>query len=390
MGYVKLLLINRRVRIHELDDVEKRMRLEKIRQTGQLADRREEDPIPFGIRALDSGVEIDGIWISRESTPVPEGKRIGRYVKRKSEASESIKSSHSFQSLQSLQVPSIGKTGRRTFSNGYGFRVSSPNTEYVPTFDVGDEGACTGKARSTYKPVRSSGLRYSSYNGVEHDPGTLGQLEGNIAVKDGVNWHRPTGGPPNHSGASSPSGSFAENADNERSSGSSARSAIPTVQVTRPSSPYQYEPTQVQQGGYNRMDMPESAGPSNPFMTPEHALLLSNASSRSVHTPDTFHTAVESALEAELLLLSPDSRSGSPERPHVAFQHTNQDTRHVNSGFSIFPAGALSTVSKGKEAEHPATRDSQSPESSEQKKPNKLRKKPRFSWSGRSNSKEAK
>lgn len=28
-----------------------------------------EDDIPFGIRALESGIEVEGVWISRSNTP---------------------------------------------------------------------------------------------------------------------------------------------------------------------------------------------------------------------------------------------------------------------------------------------------------------------------------
>lgn len=31
------------------------------------------DEIPFGIKALESGVEVEGVWISRSNTPVPSG-----------------------------------------------------------------------------------------------------------------------------------------------------------------------------------------------------------------------------------------------------------------------------------------------------------------------------
>ena len=28
------------------------------------------DDIPFGVRAIESGIEVDGVWISRSNTPV--------------------------------------------------------------------------------------------------------------------------------------------------------------------------------------------------------------------------------------------------------------------------------------------------------------------------------
>jgi hypothetical protein len=35
-----------------------------------LAQQDTKDEIPFGIRAIESGIEVDGVWISRSNTPV--------------------------------------------------------------------------------------------------------------------------------------------------------------------------------------------------------------------------------------------------------------------------------------------------------------------------------
>lgn len=35
-----------------------------------LAQQDTKDDVPFGIRAIESGIEVDGVWISRSNTPV--------------------------------------------------------------------------------------------------------------------------------------------------------------------------------------------------------------------------------------------------------------------------------------------------------------------------------
>lgn len=66
MGLLKLWWTNRAVRRHEILDIEKRARLTEMRKTG-LSSKRGGD-IPFGIRAIQSGIEVDGIWISRPAS----------------------------------------------------------------------------------------------------------------------------------------------------------------------------------------------------------------------------------------------------------------------------------------------------------------------------------
>ncbi|KAL2269836.1 hypothetical protein VTJ83DRAFT_2020 [Remersonia thermophila] len=54
---------SRLMKKQEALDLEKRARIEELRKTGLPMKRS--NPVPFGIRAIQSGVEVDGIWISR-------------------------------------------------------------------------------------------------------------------------------------------------------------------------------------------------------------------------------------------------------------------------------------------------------------------------------------
>lgn len=52
-------------------DEEKKARMQEMRRSG-LKVRRGYSDIPFGVRAIQHGVEVDGIWISRPGTPQTE------------------------------------------------------------------------------------------------------------------------------------------------------------------------------------------------------------------------------------------------------------------------------------------------------------------------------
>lgn len=65
-GIMRLWWNNRLMNRQEVLDEEKRARLEEMRKTGLPVKRANE--IPFGVRAIQGGVEVDGIWISRPAS----------------------------------------------------------------------------------------------------------------------------------------------------------------------------------------------------------------------------------------------------------------------------------------------------------------------------------
>ncbi|PHH60057.1 hypothetical protein CDD81_2143 [Ophiocordyceps australis] len=67
VGVLKLWWSNRQLRKHEVIEEERRARLAEMRCCGISAIGPSE--IPFGVRALQSGVEVEGIWISQSNTP---------------------------------------------------------------------------------------------------------------------------------------------------------------------------------------------------------------------------------------------------------------------------------------------------------------------------------
>ncbi|ROT35582.1 hypothetical protein SODALDRAFT_70162 [Sodiomyces alkalinus F11] len=73
IGYVKLCWTNRYLKRQEALDEERRIRLNQMRKSG-LSSRSDID-IPFGIRAIEGGVTVDGIWICSTSVPLQSGSR---------------------------------------------------------------------------------------------------------------------------------------------------------------------------------------------------------------------------------------------------------------------------------------------------------------------------
>ncbi|KAF3075496.1 hypothetical protein CFAM422_002313 [Trichoderma lentiforme] len=66
-GLVRLWWTNRKIARLELIDEERRVRLAEMRYCGINA--RGINDIPFGVRAIQKGIQVEGIWISRPNTP---------------------------------------------------------------------------------------------------------------------------------------------------------------------------------------------------------------------------------------------------------------------------------------------------------------------------------
>lgn len=74
IGCAKLWYNNRLMRKQEILDEEKRARVSDMRKAGVPASAQRGVDIPFGVRAIQGGIEVDGVWISRQATPDGETK----------------------------------------------------------------------------------------------------------------------------------------------------------------------------------------------------------------------------------------------------------------------------------------------------------------------------
>ncbi|RMZ68887.1 dna repair rad51 [Pyrenophora seminiperda CCB06] len=71
-GFIKLFYDKNRLRKYSKVDKGKRAQSPEMLEAQPVTRVAEEakDEIPFGIRAIQSGIEVDGVWISRTNTPV--------------------------------------------------------------------------------------------------------------------------------------------------------------------------------------------------------------------------------------------------------------------------------------------------------------------------------
>ena len=148
-----------------------------------MSTRRErKNDVPFGVRAIESGIEVDGVWISRGNTPVS-GSPVSMATRTsppKSQRRDRQQSSTlgSTSSIPDLAMPQpaypIAKpiSGRSTNASS---RSASPNSRLERSRGPSPErhspmrglspqlgGEFASHARQSYRPRQSSHLRYSS------------------------------------------------------------------------------------------------------------------------------------------------------------------------------------------------------------------------------------
>lgn len=146
--------------------------------------------VPFGVRALESGIEVDGVWISRPNTPtssLPGSPTLSgtTQLAAQSESSKGRASSSSNMSIvgrpqphqQLLEVnPPLGSSSkvRNPLDRPVRQHQQPPTSDHQP------------RGRTTYQPRRSSHLRFSNLFDPE-DPEALAALEGRpmLTERDG-------------------------------------------------------------------------------------------------------------------------------------------------------------------------------------------------------------
>ena len=122
--------------------------------------------VPFGIRAIESGVEVDGVWISKTNTPassIPGSPVISATPDRQAaaQADSSVDRTSSASNMTHLEIPqAIQSQSHADAAPGPStrnpFERPVRNHEPPPTSDHQARG------RPTYQPRRSSQLRYSN------------------------------------------------------------------------------------------------------------------------------------------------------------------------------------------------------------------------------------
>jgi hypothetical protein len=353
------------VQRQEIVDEEKRTRIEALRRSGQIVESRKSHDIPFGVRAIQSGIQVDGIWISNGSSPIPSELKL-EHEQGESDTTEGEGSRARAKTPAEVpQQPSRpssrqGRPVMRTLSSGM------PPWERSPDPASSERPGSAGN-RTSYKPRKSSHLRYGSYGETRYDKETLGHLEGHPSPKSSPktspkkkpHTHRLRGSQQIEREADSSA------ADNEHSSGTSSDSdatlsnkvllkdrkhestvvqpsnlnfGAPTLLAYAPSNRATRSSFPVQSSKAEYFSIPrDSPGyESDPFATPHQSPMD--------HSPLVHPTVPGTEPSTDLgedsrLLYQSQNRPPSPFVPGEL--HLNRVVRKVNSGFQVLPAGTF-------------------------------------------------
>ena len=143
--------------------------------------RKKASEIPFGIRAIESGIEVDGVWISRSNTPVPSAPPSPAPASPLSSPSivprphphlkDSPDRSSSASNISRLDIPQPvhGYPGVNLRHSGpSSSSLNTPSERLKPASDLPDLTRVQ-PTRPTYQPRHSSQLRYSNSHDYDDD-----------------------------------------------------------------------------------------------------------------------------------------------------------------------------------------------------------------------------
>ncbi len=159
--------------------------------------RRRGDPgVPFGVRALESGIEVDGVWHSRSNTPAPSipdspmssASASPRSIRRPSSPDRTSTSSnisklempqpvHGYPGVGHVRAVSASGVVNAPFERGIApERSSSRPNSISPEYLNRD----IPRGHQTYQPRRSSHLRFS--NSQSDSSAAMAALEGHHLI----------------------------------------------------------------------------------------------------------------------------------------------------------------------------------------------------------------
>jgi hypothetical protein len=260
--------------------------VEQIQKTG--LSMRQKPQVPFGVRAIQSGIEVDGIWISRPGTP----------------------NSHSPVGSSTLTLTSSDQDLKRKLKLSEKLSETTTNTSESSSSSTveGDENSPPRspalRAQSTYRPkhapTRSSLRVMESYNAE-----SLNKLEGGPDASPELQTYIPTSPFTATHRVRSDGASTCSSEGSIRSSHSSQRSNQPRVSL--------FPDTSVgRKLSYTR-------GVQDTLGAPKASVASSLRVPTGPQTPP----------------IAPSTRSYTGET------HVNRASRKVNAGFEVLPAGTF-------------------------------------------------
>lgn len=317
-GLVKLWWNNRLMLKQEVLDEEKRTRVEEMRRSGLSIKRASE--IPFGVRALQKGVEVDGIWISRpaslsEKAPIEKIASSTTLAGQDTDSHKKEGFSDTERSTSATPITLSGTIPRSSTGEGSIFQR------------LNDSDSLNSSSQSAHLLTPLS--KFAS-QGRRHPPSalnedTLRRLEGQPQPKPLYDTYIPTSrGPsqrqPRQSSAAS-------------SSGESVDSRPPSVRSAGGKS--------YTSSHSSRLYM--AAAPQYHHHQQQHSYI-------PVRAPSGYmaYTQHESPYSTTAPIQGQGQEQGFPPAPEPTFGpgdlHLNRSSRKVNSGFEILPAGTFGSV----------------------------------------------
>ena len=376
IGWGKLLLMTRRSKRYALLDEEKRTKAEELRRKGHTVTLRHDGGIPFGVRAIESGIEVDGIWVSRSNTSIPGSLR--------SLQNSACSSTSSVKSNESTKEVSLGEglpsSDLEIEASLDAFRQSRLSLGRIVAGEClhpPEPETLLSRRTATYKPRRSSQLRYSSYADIQTNDRTVLQVESVAAVASRERaYHRR-----NSQMAGTALDSSSETvADGERSSGGDSDGSVfdsegnlegnqlnPRMQpgtgnhrVFKGKARVSHKSTQstgsiilpnTSEDFTLPLESPQLLKPTA-FTTPEVSpTVLSSTCMRLTNRLPT--TEIEALGETQWPLLS---RRRDPLDDPMFMSgaiHYNKTHRKINAGFEVFPAGTFDKPNEINESSEP-------------------------------------
>ncbi|KAI2616406.1 hypothetical protein GGS26DRAFT_596825 [Hypomontagnella submonticulosa] len=313
-GLIKLWWLSRYLKKHTILDLEKRARQLEMQKSGLPAVKRVD--IPFGVRAIQSGIEVDGIWISRPGTPIEVGP-----------------SSPSFASSSTLDTESKSKGKEKELATHLTTTVveveptpeQSPQRSPALSFserhgvEPNHARAYPPGAQSTYRPRGPSRRRTEITFDDDLDIGELSPLEHSTPRHQDVETYIPTN---SFSSTESSSVSSQQRTMVDRSSTSSEEG------INRASS--RYVSHLRRSAMLNALDDAEQSAPNTEYFASPYAEQRRNP----------FETS--SSAESQQVSRPPlAANRPTPRRSYSGGSHANVASRRVNPGFEILPAGTF-------------------------------------------------
>jgi len=322
-GLVKLWWNTRLMKKQEILDEEKKARLEEMRKTGIPLNRPNE--IPFGVRAIQSGVEVDGIWISRPVSPneAPRAKTAPSVTVIDLDPDKAVEYSGDSKRGSHMTASSENAPQQHSLPNG-------SISERLNNAESFDENKQTTAPISQFVSQPRRHVRRS--RGVLNED-TLRRLECQVPRVSTHNTYTPTSAPRNGRQPSQRSSisSSGESMDSQTRSNRSISGR--SYSSSRSSKLYMARNVNENRGGYNPDAMIHAwqEEQRDPFVTPKEGT--------PARTPSGFSALSSGEYRASpTRLLIPEPTFGPGDL------HVNRATRKVNNGFEVLPAGTFGVL----------------------------------------------